>query len=125
MSLIAKVLLKQVNKQIAVSNGFIETSETKFFIDYKDNLLWFIVKGIEEKTGDESTIISKKVPATGEGAEKWGAVTGLLDNLKAKCKADEMLLTIAVIDTKKGGFECECYFIRNEQRLFTKTFLSI
>jgi len=125
MSLIAKVLLKQVNKQIANSNGLSETSLTKFFIDYSDNRLWFLIRGLEEKTGNEVVINSKKVPITGEGAEKWKSITGLFENLKEKCKADEMILTVATIDQKQGGFNCECYYVRNGEKKFMKTFLSI
>lgn len=124
MSLIAKTILKQVEKQICKSNGLIDSEKIKFCLNYNSNELFFEIKG-RTNEGKIVEFQSKKVPISGEGAEKWAQISGLLQRLKELTNADELHFVDATIDTKQGGFNCEVFFIKDGIKKFKTTFLSI
>lgn len=124
MSLIAKTILRQIEKQILKSNNLTEADFIKFCLDYCSNRLFFEIKG-RDAEGIETEIKSKVVPIEGEGAEKWSQISGFIGRLKELVSADELHYIDATIDTKQGGFNCEVYFIKDKEKRFKRTFLSI
>ncbi len=124
MSLIAKTILKQVEKQICKSNGLTDAEKIKFCLNYMTNELFFIIKG-RQISGDVVEFKSKNVPITGEGADKWAQISGLLERLKELTNADKIHFVDATIDTKQGGFNCEVFFLKDGIKKFKSTFLSI
>lgn len=125
MSLIAKTILKQVEKQICKSNGLIDSEKIKFCLNYNSNELFFEIKGRQIDSGTIVEIKSQTVPIYGEGAEKWAQISSLLQRLKELTNADELHFVDAIIDTKQGGFNCEVFFIKDGIKKFKTTFLSI
>lgn len=124
MSLIARTILKQIEKQILKSNELSESESIKFCLDYCSNRLFFEIKG-RDMQGNETEIKSKTVPIEGEGAEKWSQISGFIGRLKELVSANELHYIDATIDTKQGGFNCEVYFIKDKEKKFKRTFLSI
>jgi Na+-transporting NADH:ubiquinone oxidoreductase subunit NqrC len=124
MSLIARTILKQIEKQIRKSNELSESESIKFCLDYCSNRLFFEIKGRDMK-GNETEIKSKVVPIEGEGAEKWSQISGFIGRLKELVSADELHFIDALIDTKEGGFDCEVYYIKDKEKKFKRTFLTI
>lgn len=124
MSLIARTILKQIEKQIRKSNDLSESESIKFCLDYCSNRLFFEIKGRDMK-GNKTEIKSKVVPIEGEGAEKWSQISGFIGRLKELVSADELHFIDALIDTKEGGFDCEVYYIKDKEKKFKRTFLTI
>lgn len=124
MSLIARTILKQIEKQIRKSNELSESESIKFCLDYCSNRLFFEIKG-RDLQGNETEIKSKVVPIEGEGAEKWSQISGFIGRLKELVAADELHFIDALIDTKEGGFDCEVYYIKDKEKKFKRTFLTI
>jgi Na+-transporting NADH:ubiquinone oxidoreductase subunit NqrC len=124
MSLIARTILKQIEKQIRKSNDLSESESIKFCLDYCSNRLFFEIKGRDMK-GNETEIKSKVVPIEGEGAEKWSQISGFIGRLKELVSADELHFIDALIDTKEGGFNCDVYYIKDKEKKFKRTFLTI
>lgn len=124
MSLIARTILKQIEKQILKSNELSEAETIKFCLDYVSNELFFEING-RHIDGSGILMKSKTVPIEGEGAEKWSQISGFIGRLKELVSADELHYIDATIDTKQGGFNCEVYFIKDKEKKFKRTFLSI